>query len=132
MMVVDVGDTAVKDYQTARLKEKAAPKSINEEVGFLLRMLGDQGDAIRIRLKRQNALKLSVGRGISRAFAPEEKAALLAAASKRRSPNFFPALMLAYHTGMRDAEFRELRWAQVDLGKAIVTVVLPAVHGHAR
>lgn len=122
MMVVDVGDTAVKDYQTARLKEKAAPKSINEEVGFLLRMLGDQGDAIRIRLKRQNALKLSVGRRISRAFAPEEKAALLAAASKRGSPNFFSALMLAYHTGMRDAEFGELRWAQVDLGKAVVTV----------
>src|ERR1035437_2634586 len=42
MMVADVGDTPVKDYQTARLKEKAAPKSINEEVGFLLRMLEDQ------------------------------------------------------------------------------------------
>jgi integrase len=121
-MVVDVGDAAVTDYQTARLKEKAAPKSINEEVGFLLRMLGDQGDAIRIRLKRRKALKLSVGRRISRAFAPEEKAALLAAASKSRSPNFYPALMLAYHVGTRDTEFRELRWAQIDLSKAIVTV----------
>jgi hypothetical protein len=35
-MVVDVGDTVVKDYQKARLKEKTAPKSINAEVGFLL------------------------------------------------------------------------------------------------
>jgi integrase len=122
MMVVDVGDTAVKDYQTARLKEKAAPKSINEEVGFLLRMLGDQGDAIRIRLKRQNALKLTVGRRISRAFMPEEKAALLAAAATRRSPSIYPALMVALHVGMRDAEIRELRWAQIDLLKAIATV----------
>ena len=122
MMVADVGDTPVKDYQTARLKEKAAPKSINEEVGFLLRMLEDQGDAIRVRLKRQNALKLSVGRRISQAFPPEEKSALLAAAATRRSPSIYPALMLALHAGMRDAEIREVRWAQIDLHKAIVTV----------
>ena len=122
MMVADVGDVAVKDYQTARLKEKAAPKSINEEVGFLLRMLEDQGDAIRVRLKRQNALKLSVGRRISQAFPPEEKAALLAAAAARRSPSIYPALMLALHAGMRDTEIREVSWAQIDLHKAIVTV----------
>jgi integrase len=122
MMVVDVAETAVKDYQTARLKEKAAAKSINEEVGFLLRMLGDQGDAIRVRLKRQNALKLSVGRRISRAFTPEEKAALLAAAAARRSPSIYPALMLSQNAGVRDFELRELTWAQIDLRKAIVTV----------
>jgi hypothetical protein len=34
-MVADVNETVVKAYQTARLKEKAAPKSIKEEVGFL-------------------------------------------------------------------------------------------------
>lgn len=122
MMVIDVAETALKDYQTARLREKAAPKTINEEVGFLLRMLGDQGDAIRVRLKRQNALKLSVGRRTSRAFAPEEKAALLAAAASKRSPAIYPALMLALHAGMRDAEVRQVRWAQIDLHKAIVTV----------
>jgi integrase len=122
MVVVDVGDTTLKDYQTARLKEKAAPKSINEEVGFLLRMLEDQGDAIRVRLKRQKALKLSVGRRIARAFTPKEKSALLAAATTKRSPNVYPALMLSLHAGIRDFELRELRWAQMDLHKAIVSV----------
>jgi len=34
----------VTAFQTARLKEKAASKSINEETGFLLRLLGEQGD----------------------------------------------------------------------------------------
>jgi hypothetical protein len=58
----------VKYYQTARLKEKAAPESINEEVGFLLRMPEGQGDAIRVRLKRQKRLKLTVGRKIAQAF----------------------------------------------------------------
>ena len=38
-MVVDVADVTLKEYQTARLKEKASPKSINEETGFLLRIL---------------------------------------------------------------------------------------------
>jgi integrase len=122
MMVADVGDTAVKDYQTARLKEKSAPKPINEEVGFLLRMLEDQGDAIRVRLKRQKRLKLPVRRSVSQAFSPEQKAALLAAAATKRSPSIYPALMLALHAGIRDAELRKLHWTQVNLHKAIVTV----------
>jgi len=122
VMVADIGDTAVKDYQSARLKEKAAAKSINEEVGFWLRMLGDQGDAIRIRLKRRKALKLSVGRRISQAFQPEHKAALLAAAATKRSPSAFPALMLALHAGMRDAEIRNVQWEQMNLRKGIVAV----------
>jgi len=70
----------------------------------------------------RSPLKLSVGRRISRAFAPEEKAGLLAAGATRRSPSIYPALMLALHAGMRDAEIRELRWAQIDLRKGIVTV----------
>jgi integrase len=122
MMLADVGDTAVKDYQSARLREKAAPKSINEEVGFLLRMLGDRGDAIRVRLKRKRELKLTVGRRIAQAFSPEQKAALLAAAAARRSPSAYPALMLAQHAGIRDAETRNIQWKQMNLHKAIVTV----------
>jgi hypothetical protein len=42
-MAVEITEKTVKDYQTARLKEKAAPKTINEEVGFLLRLLSEQG-----------------------------------------------------------------------------------------
>lgn len=33
---------AVRDYQTARLKENASPKPTSEEAGYLLRMLGEQ------------------------------------------------------------------------------------------
>lgn len=46
-MLVDIDETAVRAYQDARLKQKAAPKTINEEVGFLLRLLGDRGEVIR-------------------------------------------------------------------------------------
>ena len=37
MMVADVTDKTITEYQNERLKEGAAPKTINEEVGFLLR-----------------------------------------------------------------------------------------------
>jgi integrase len=85
-------------------------------------MLGDQGDAIRVRLKRQNALKIPVGPRTSQAYSPEAKAALLAAAATKRSPSAYPALMLALHTGMRDAEVRNVQWKRMNLRQAIVTV----------
>jgi integrase len=121
-MAVDVGEKTVKAYQTARLKEKAAPKTINEEVGFLLRILGEAGDAIRARLRRQKMLKLAVRRGIGRAYTPEEKEALLASAKTARSPSIYPALMLALNAGMRDAEIRRLQWDRLDLTRAYLRV----------
>lgn len=121
-MVVDVTDKTVKAYQTVRLKEEAAPKTINEEVGFLLRLLGEAGDPIRARLRRQKALKLPVGRQVGKAYSSEEKDALLSAAKAARSPAIYPALMLALNAGMRDAEIRGLQWERMDLSSAILTV----------
>jgi hypothetical protein len=40
-LVGDITDSSVLHYQEDRLREKAASKSINEEVRFLLKMLGD-------------------------------------------------------------------------------------------
>jgi integrase len=114
-MAVEVAENTVKAYQSDRLKEKAAPKTINEEVGFLLRLLGDQGDGIRARLRRQKALKLATGKQVGKACTPEEKQRLLAAAKDARSPVIYPALMLALHAGMRDAEIRNLQWGRLDL-----------------
>jgi type IV secretory pathway TrbD component len=47
-MVVDFNEAVVTKYQNDRLAEKAAPKTINEEVGFLLRILGEPGDLNRV------------------------------------------------------------------------------------
>jgi len=82
----------VKDYQTVRLKEEAAPKTINEEVGFLLRLLAEQGDGIRVKLRRQKALKLAVRSEIGKAYSAEEKGLLYDEAKKRRSKAIYPAL----------------------------------------
>jgi integrase len=122
VMAVDVTDKTVKNYQAARLKEKAAPKTINEEVGFLLRLLGEAGDPIRARLRRQKSLKLAIRNQVGKAFSPEEKARLLEKAKEARSPAIYPALMLALNAGMRDAEIRELQWGRVDLSREFLTV----------
>src|SRR5262249_5934380 len=58
LMQVDISDETVRRYQTTRLREGAAPKSINEEVGFLLRLLKERGDAIRAKMRREKTLKL--------------------------------------------------------------------------
>ncbi|MDZ4798874.1 MAG: hypothetical protein SGI92_11980 [Bryobacteraceae bacterium] len=81
---VDVTPKTIKGYQSARLREGTAPKSINEETGFLLRILEDQGDVIRARMRRNRTLKLKVRTRVSKAYSPEERAALIAAARRRR------------------------------------------------
>lgn len=48
-MLVDISEAVVIEYQNARLSEGTAPKTVNEEVGFLLRILGDPGDILRAR-----------------------------------------------------------------------------------
>jgi len=121
-MIVDITDATVREYQTARLREGASPKTINEEVGFLLRLLGDSGDVIRVRMRRQKALKLAVRNEVGKAYTAEEKQALLDAAKDARSPAIYPALMLALNAGMRDSEIRGLQWKRLDLANAIVTV----------
>jgi integrase len=121
-LVVDISDQTVRDYQSSRLKEKAAPKTINEEVGFLLRLLGDKGDAIRLNMRREKTLKLKMRRKAGKAYSKEEKVALLEAAetgdpstgskakSGTRSPFIKPAISLALNAGMRNAEIRTLTW----------------------
>src|SRR6185437_9881817 len=82
-MLIDVNEQTVIAYQMARLKEKASPKTVNEEVGFLLRMLGEQGDALRIRMKRNKSLKLKARSLVGKAYSEDQKRALLKAATVR-------------------------------------------------
>ena len=154
-LAVAIDDAVVKTYQTARLKEDAAPKSVNEEVTFLLRLLGDAGDAMRVRLRRDKALKLKVSQNVARAYSEVEKNQMLAlakdsSARKSGSPAIYAALTLALNAGMRDAEIRRLTWEQVDFEKQFLTVgksktdagggrtiplnsvLLPALLDHAR
>jgi hypothetical protein len=72
-MLVDLNEQTVKEFQDKRLGEKAAPKTINEEVGFLLRLLGDMGDLLRVRLRKKRLLKLKVRKSVGKASAQMRK-----------------------------------------------------------
>lgn len=100
-MIVDADETMVLGYQEQRLREKAAPKTINEEVGFLLRLLGKRRELIRARLRKQKSLKLKGSKPVAKAYSPEEKQRLVEASRGARSPTIYPALMLALNAGMR-------------------------------
>ncbi len=145
-LILEITPGIVKSYQTDRLAEKAAPKSINDEVGMLLRLCGDQGELIRSRLKREKALKLKVDPSPGKPFSVEEQERMLAVAlastqaariacdrqarggkpakgdKQGGSPSIYPALMLALNCGMRDTEIRGLTWGQIDWKKKILTV----------
>src|SRR6185437_12306698 len=121
-MLVDLNEQTVKHYQDARLRENTPPKSINEGLGFLLRLMDAAGDVLRVRLRKKNLLKLRTRARIAKAFTPEEKAPLMETAAKARSPHLYPALMLGLNTGMRDAEMNNLTWAQIDFEKRYLSV----------
>lgn len=144
--MIEIGDKRIIEYQTARLKENGSGKSITEEVALILRLLGDRGEAIRIKLRRNKELKLQVAATPGKVFSNPDQDRMLAVAlestmaarrdmARRRrgekapkgerqggSINIYPCLVLALNAGMRDAKIRHLTWAQVDFEKRILTV----------
>jgi integrase len=121
-MFVDCNEATVTSYQNARLQEGAAPKTVNEEVGFLLRILDELGDILRVRLRKRKLLKLKVGKSIGKAYTEEEKLRMLEEAKSARSPHIYPAIMLALNAGIRDAELKQLTWEQINLKRGYLTV----------
>src|SRR5713226_8276644 len=121
-LVMEITPNVVKKYQTDRLKEKAGPKTINDEVQLLIRLCGEQGALIRATLRRDKALKLPLPPSPGRPYSADEKARMLEEAQKLRTPQMHAALALDLNTGLRDKELREIRWEQIDLIKKALTV----------
>ena len=121
-MLVDFNEAVVTKYQNDRLEERAAPKTIKEEVAFLLRILGEPGDIIRARLRKKKMLKLRVRKKIGKAYTEEEKQRMIEEAAKARSPHIYLALTLALNAGMRDKEIKSLSWARINLPKRFLAV----------
>ena len=123
-LMVDIGETEVLDYQSTRLKESASPKSINEEVRFLLTMMGEPGEVLRARLKKKKKLKLPGRRKIGKAYEPDETRRMRQLSQKSRSPHIHLALTMALNAGMRDAEIKSLNWQQIHLDKMYIQVAM--------
>jgi integrase len=121
-LLVDIDEAAVLGYQSSRLKELAAPKSVNEEVRFLLTMMEQQGDIIRASLRKKKKLKLPARRKIGKAYEADETQRMRQLSKKSRSPHIYLALTMALNAGMRDAETKSLQWGRVHLDKRYLQV----------
>jgi integrase len=117
----DVTEDAIRSYIRARLKEDAAGRTINMELGELSRAIGHPWSLLWPKVR-----KLEERKDVGKALSPEEEDRLLDAVINQTSPNKSQTLgtfiRVALLTGMRAGEIAALTWGQVDLGRRVVTV----------
>ena len=112
LLVTDITDRDISNYQQARQDGGASAKTVNNEVGTLRAILR------RHRLWAQLApdvRMLPVHTDVGVALTPEQEEPLLKACAASRSRSLLPAVTLGIQTGLRNEELRFLRWRQVDL-----------------
>lgn len=119
LLVTDITGRDIADYIVERRQQKAAEKTIRNELGTLRGILKKH--------KRWGAIKddvrLPKGReDIGQALTIEEEEALLKACAASRSRSLLPVVTLALSTGMRHDEMRLLRWRQIDFVNQAITV----------
>jgi integrase len=123
-MIAHINYDVVLKYQVERLKESAAPKSINEEVGELLRILNEPNDLTRAKLKKNKKLRLRVGKGPGKAFPTEQQDRLVAQARESRSPHIKHAIIYERNAGMRAGELKGIQWFQMEVNYRDQTLII--------
>jgi integrase len=119
LMLTEITAAQVSKYQRARLKQKASPRSVNIEVALLRLVLRKAklwahiSDDVHMLRERAD---------IGRELSDDEVHRLLTACKASVSRALYPAVLTSIHTGMRSQELRLLRWRQVDLIEATITV----------
>jgi integrase len=117
--ISDIEADDISRYQQARLREEAAPKTVNLEVGTIRAILRRH----RLWANLQPDVRLlAVSEDHGKALGPADEKRLLDACADSRSRSLLPAVLLALNTGMRYSELRLLRWEQVDLERRAVRV----------
>lgn len=119
LLLCDISGDEIARYQEVRLREGAAPKTVNLEVGTVRAVLRKNRMWAAIQ---PDVRMLRVSDDVGRAISREEEARLLTACRDSRSRSLYPAVVLALHTCMRYSEIRLLRWNQIDLASRTVTV----------
>ena len=113
-LLTDLQPQDLATYQRGRLRDGAAPKTINLELG-----------TVRAVLRRHRlwaALQpdvhfLATRDDHGKALSLDEEQALLGACRDSRSVALLPAVVLAITSGMRYREVLTLQWSNVDLGR---------------
>jgi integrase len=118
-LLSDIDPDDISHYQQHRLRDKAAPKTINLEVGTIRailrrhRLWANLQPDVRMLATREDAGK---------ALPTDDEKRLLDGCAESRSRSLLPAVLLALNTGMRYSELRLLRWEQIDFERRTVRV----------
>jgi len=109
----------ISRYQRDRQKEGASNRTINIELNLVRLVLR--------KAKLWNAIADDVSMlkertDIGRELSDDEVHRLLVACKASTSRGLYPAVLTSIHTGLRSQELRLLRWRQVDLLEATITV----------
>ena len=118
-LLTDLDASDISRYQQHRLKEKAAPKTINLEIGTIRAILRRHRLWANIQ---PDVRMLSAPDDIGKALSLEDEKKLLDGCAESRSRSLLPAVLLAMNTGMRYSELRLLHWHQLDLERQTVRV----------
>jgi integrase len=118
-LLTDIGAEDVSRYQQHRIKEKAAAKTVNLEVGTVRAILRKHRLWANIQ---PDVRMLAVSDDIGKSMNAKDEKKLLGVCADSRSRSLWPAVVVALNTGMRYSELRLLRWAQVDLKRHTVRV----------
>ncbi len=111
-LVVDIeAKEMARRYQTMRLAEGAAPKTINNEVGTVRSILRRSGAWARIQ---PDVAALDPGEDIGKAISPAEERALIEACARSRSRSLLPFVVLTLETGASKNTVRTLQWKNID------------------
>jgi integrase len=118
-LLSDLEPDDISRYQQKRLRDKAAPKTINLEVGTIRAVLRRH----RLWANLQPDVRmLATADDVGKALPVADEKKLLDGCADSRSRSLLPAVLLALNTGMRYSELRLLRWEQIDLGRRTVRV----------
>jgi integrase len=125
MLVSDIQAADIARYQESRVKEKAAPATINSEticLGSILRSC-----ALWESVKKDGVRLLEEAESKGRALDPDQESKLLNATANTGlkqghwSP-VYTVTSLGLNTGMRHSEIRSLQWLQIDLKSRVLVV----------
>lgn len=108
----------------------AAPATVKQYMGIVRRAFNmaaetliDGSVPLFVGQNPAKALRLpAVHNNRERYLQKDEAARLIEAAGRLRSPDLHDAIILSLNTGLRLGELMRLRWVDVDMGGAIVTV----------
>jgi integrase len=119
MFLNEIEPKDISSYQRKRQKAGASNRSINIEVSLLRMVLIKEKLWYSIS---DEVFMLKERTDIGRELSDDEVCRLLNACNASTSRGLYPAVLTSIHTGLRSQELRLLRWRQVDLINATITV----------